>query len=66
MPLAPVRHPLLITEPAAEVNPADPILRVVDAAACGSTRTTTIPPAAQMRLAWCLFLTGMTRPRVEL
>ena len=30
--LAPVRHQLLITEPSAEVDPADPITRVVDAA----------------------------------
>jgi glycine/D-amino acid oxidase-like deaminating enzyme len=30
--LAPVRHQLLITERSAEVNPADPIVRVVDAA----------------------------------
>jgi glycine/D-amino acid oxidase-like deaminating enzyme len=30
--LAPVRHQLLITEPAAEVDPAAPIVRVVDAA----------------------------------
>jgi len=32
VPLAPVRHQLLITEPAADVDPADPIVRVVDAA----------------------------------
>ena len=32
VPLAPVRHQLLITAPAPEVNPADPITRVVDAA----------------------------------
>ncbi len=30
--VAPVRHQLLITEPAADLDPADPILRVVDAA----------------------------------
>ena len=30
--LAPVRHQLLITEPSADVDPADPITRVVDAA----------------------------------
>jgi glycine/D-amino acid oxidase-like deaminating enzyme len=30
--LAPVRHQLLITEPSAEVDPAQPIVRVVDAA----------------------------------
>ena len=30
--LAPVRHQLLITEPAAGLSPADPIVRVVDAA----------------------------------
>jgi len=30
--LAPVRHQLLITEPAAEADPAEPITRVVDAA----------------------------------
>jgi glycine/D-amino acid oxidase-like deaminating enzyme len=30
--VAPVRHQLLITESSAEVNPADPIVRVVDAA----------------------------------
>jgi glycine/D-amino acid oxidase-like deaminating enzyme len=30
--VAPVRHQLLITEPSAEVGPADPIMRVVDAA----------------------------------
>jgi glycine/D-amino acid oxidase-like deaminating enzyme len=30
--LAPVRHQLLITEPSADVDPADPIVRVVDAA----------------------------------
>ena len=30
--VAPVRHQLLVTEPAAEINPADPITRVVDAA----------------------------------
>jgi glycine/D-amino acid oxidase-like deaminating enzyme len=32
VPLAPVRHQLLITEPSAQVDPADPIIRVVDAA----------------------------------
>ncbi|MGH3256409.1 MAG: NAD(P)/FAD-dependent oxidoreductase [Streptosporangiaceae bacterium] len=32
VPLAPVRHQLLITEPTARVDPADPIIRVVDAA----------------------------------
>ncbi len=32
VPVAPVRHQLLITEPDPEVNPADPITRVVDAA----------------------------------
>jgi glycine/D-amino acid oxidase-like deaminating enzyme len=32
VPLAPVRHQLLITEPTADVDPADPIVRVVDAA----------------------------------
>ena len=31
-PLAPVRHQLLITEPAPDIHPADPIVRVVDAA----------------------------------
>ena len=30
--VAPVRHQLLVTEPSAEVDPADPITRVVDAA----------------------------------
>jgi len=30
--IAPVRHQLLITEPSAEVDPAQPIIRVVDAA----------------------------------
>jgi glycine/D-amino acid oxidase-like deaminating enzyme len=30
--IAPVRHQLLITEPSAEVDPAEPIIRVVDAA----------------------------------
>jgi glycine/D-amino acid oxidase-like deaminating enzyme len=30
--VAPVRHQLLVTEPALDVNPADPIVRVVDAA----------------------------------
>ncbi|HUB22346.1 MAG TPA: FAD-dependent oxidoreductase [Streptosporangiaceae bacterium] len=30
--VAPVRHQLLITEPTADVDPADPIVRVVDAA----------------------------------
>jgi glycine/D-amino acid oxidase-like deaminating enzyme len=30
--VAPVRHQLLVTEPAPEVNPRDPIVRVVDAA----------------------------------
>jgi glycine/D-amino acid oxidase-like deaminating enzyme len=30
--VAPVRHQLLVTEPAGEVDPADPITRVVDAA----------------------------------
>ena len=32
VPVAPVRHQLLITEPTAQVDPADPIIRVVDAA----------------------------------
>jgi glycine/D-amino acid oxidase-like deaminating enzyme len=32
VPVAPVRHQLLITAPAPEVDPADPITRVVDAA----------------------------------
>jgi glycine/D-amino acid oxidase-like deaminating enzyme len=32
VPIAPVRHQLLITEPLADVDPADPIARVVDAA----------------------------------
>ena len=32
VPVAPVRHQLLITAPSAQVNPADPIVRVVDAA----------------------------------
>ena len=32
VPLAPVRHQLLITRPAPQVDPADPITRVVDAA----------------------------------
>ena len=32
VPLAPVRHQLLITVPTADVDPADPIARVVDAA----------------------------------
>ena len=32
VPVAPVRHQLLITEPAAEVGSLDPIVRVVDAA----------------------------------
>jgi glycine/D-amino acid oxidase-like deaminating enzyme len=32
VPLAPVRHQLLITTPTAEVDPGDPIIRVVDAA----------------------------------
>jgi glycine/D-amino acid oxidase-like deaminating enzyme len=32
MPLAPVRHQLLITEPVPGLDPADPIVRVVDAA----------------------------------
>jgi glycine/D-amino acid oxidase-like deaminating enzyme len=32
VPLAPVRHQLLITGPAADIDPADPITRVVDAA----------------------------------
>jgi glycine/D-amino acid oxidase-like deaminating enzyme len=32
VPLAPVRHQLLITEPAPGIDPADPIIRVVDAA----------------------------------
>jgi glycine/D-amino acid oxidase-like deaminating enzyme len=32
VPVAPVRHQLLITEPTADVEPADPITRVVDAA----------------------------------
>jgi glycine/D-amino acid oxidase-like deaminating enzyme len=31
-PLAPVRHQLFITEPAPDIDPADPIVRVVDAA----------------------------------
>jgi glycine/D-amino acid oxidase-like deaminating enzyme len=30
--VAPVRHQLLVTEPSAEIDPADPITRVVDAA----------------------------------
>ena len=30
--LAPVRHQLLITEPSADVDPSDPIVRIVDAA----------------------------------
>jgi glycine/D-amino acid oxidase-like deaminating enzyme len=30
--VAPVRHQLLITEPSADVDPADPIVRVIDAA----------------------------------
>jgi len=30
--VAPVRHQLLVTEPAPDVNPADPIVRVIDAA----------------------------------
>jgi len=33
VPLAPVRHQLLITRPAPQVDPGDPIARVVDAAA---------------------------------
>jgi glycine/D-amino acid oxidase-like deaminating enzyme len=32
VPLAPVRHQLLITAPTPEIDPADPIIRVVDAA----------------------------------
>jgi glycine/D-amino acid oxidase-like deaminating enzyme len=32
IPVAPVRHQLLITEPAPQIDPADPIARVVDAA----------------------------------
>ncbi len=32
VPLAPVRHQLLITGPQPQINPADPIVRVVDAA----------------------------------
>jgi glycine/D-amino acid oxidase-like deaminating enzyme len=32
VPVAPVRHQLLITAPTTEVDPADPIIRVVDAA----------------------------------
>ena len=32
VPVAPVRHQLLITAPTADVEPADPIVRVVDAA----------------------------------
>jgi glycine/D-amino acid oxidase-like deaminating enzyme len=32
VPLAPVRHQLLITTPTAELDPADPIIRAVDAA----------------------------------
>jgi 4-methylaminobutanoate oxidase (formaldehyde-forming) len=32
VPVAPVRHQLLVTKPAGEVDPADPIIRVVDAA----------------------------------
>jgi glycine/D-amino acid oxidase-like deaminating enzyme len=32
LPIAPVRHQLLITEPAADVDPSGPIVRVVDAA----------------------------------
>jgi glycine/D-amino acid oxidase-like deaminating enzyme len=32
VPVAPVRHQLLITEPTAQIDPADPIARVVDAA----------------------------------
>ena len=32
VPLAPVRHQLLITGPAPDIDPADPIVRVVDAA----------------------------------
>jgi len=32
VPVAPVRHQLLITEPSAELDPAEPITRVVDAA----------------------------------
>ena len=32
VPVAAVRHQLLITEPAADVSPADPICRIVDAA----------------------------------
>jgi len=32
LPIAPVRHQLLITPPSADVDPGDPIVRVVDAA----------------------------------
>ncbi len=32
VPVSTVRHQLLITAPAADVDPADPITRVVDAA----------------------------------
>ena len=32
VPVAPVRHQLLITEPTTQIDPADPIARVVDAA----------------------------------
>ena len=32
VPVAPVRHQLLITEPTTQIDPADPIVRVVDAA----------------------------------
>jgi glycine/D-amino acid oxidase-like deaminating enzyme len=32
VPVAPVRHQLLITEPSGDIDPADPIVRVVDAA----------------------------------
>ena len=32
LPIAPVRHQLLITPPSAEVDPGDPIIRVVDSA----------------------------------
>lgn len=32
LPLVPVRHQLFITEPTAEVDPTDPIVRIVDAA----------------------------------
>jgi len=32
LPIAPIRHQLLITQPSAEVDPGDPIVRVVDSA----------------------------------